>query len=120
MRKFTDAVNENETLKTYKYTATIKTEGLVEAHDEGEAGELADKEMDVASGLINVASYTIDNIEVTDQPIQEDHLNEAINIQPIFNVIMDKITSEMNVLGKEEQVKLAKALIENLESIINA
>lgn len=69
MKNFSSLITENEQTKKYKYNATVKVEGIVTAMSEGDAGELADKELDTIPGII---SGEIDNIEAIGSEVKED------------------------------------------------
>lgn len=71
MKNLTSLIKENNETKKYKYTATVVVEGNVTAMSEGDAGELADKEIDT---IDNVVSYQIDNIEEVESTVQENTL----------------------------------------------
>jgi len=57
MKKFTDHVNENESLRTYKFTVNVVVEGSVEASSEGDAGYHVDNCMSDLENMIDSSSY---------------------------------------------------------------
>lgn len=67
MKNFSDLIKENESLKQYVYTAKVDIRGFVTAHDEGEAGELADQAIDVLSQYTTVDNYELLNITETNE-----------------------------------------------------
>lgn len=88
MKKFTRLLEEVENTKFYKIDAEIQL--LVCASSEGEAGYLGDS---ILGGLEEQFTYTVINIEET-----EDRINES-------NINFDKIKSDGKTL--EEQIELA-------------
>lgn len=98
MKNFSTLITENEQTKKYKFTATVKVEGAVTAMSEGDAGELADKELDTIPGFI---SGQIDNIEVVETGVKEDftagEVSEddkvAQDFRDIISLYEDKVSS---------------------------
>lgn len=128
MRKLSDLIKENESTKKFKYNATVTVEGSVFAENEGNAGELIDKEMDTVQGMVN---YEIINIEedTTESFVNPDlsfgsevsedtNNNETINItMEINSYILDKISSldlnhQLSVLNQ-----LKDLIDENIDEI---
>ena len=103
MKKLSNLVIENNTLMTYKYTASINIEGTVNAHSEGDAGELIDKEIDVIGENTTITNYTINNIEETEKVFQENIVNEnndddMTNLKLIQNEIIELYYEKTNDL----------------------
>jgi hypothetical protein len=88
MKKFTKILEEVENLKSYKIKAEIEL--IIEADTEGEAGYLGDS---ILGGIEEQFSYSILNIEET-----EDKINES-------NLDLDSIKSNGKTL--EEQIEMA-------------
>lgn len=88
MKKFSKLLEEVENLKSYKIKAEIEL--IVEADTEGEAGYLGDS---ILGGIEEQFSYSILNIEET-----EDKINES-------NLDIDSIKSNGKTL--EEQIEMA-------------
>jgi hypothetical protein len=88
MKKFSKVLEEVENLKNYKVKAEIEL--IVEADTEGEAGYLGDS---ILGGIKEQFSYSILNIEET-----EDKINES-------NLDLDSIKSNGKTL--EEQIEMA-------------
>lgn len=117
MKSFTDAINENEGLKTFKYTYSIEVEGTVTAHDITEAGELASQEtldacnLNVTKGdmlhieAVGPAETNMDNLLGQDM----DELTESI-CTSILNVLNEKSSK----LSFTEQEVLKQKLISKL------
>lgn len=61
MKKLTDIIKENEGSNFYSYKVTLNISGLVNAMDEGSAGEEVDKEMDVVMEAIDNTGMGINN-----------------------------------------------------------
>ena len=88
MKKFTKILEEVESLKSYKIKAEIEL--IIEADTEGEAGYLGDS---ILGGIEEQFSYSILNIEET-----EDKINES-------NLDLDSIKSNDKTI--EEQIEMA-------------
>lgn len=88
MKKFSKVLEEVENLKSYKIKAEIEL--IVQADTEGEAGYLGDS---ILGGIEEQFSYSILNIEET-----EDKINES-------NLDLDSIKSNGKTL--EEQIEMA-------------
>ena len=83
-----------EQTKNYKFKATVVVEGTVTALNEGDAGELADKELDKIPGFI---SGQIDNIEAIDAPVVENNLgnDEEATALAAFDEIVNLYNSKI-------------------------
>jgi hypothetical protein len=107
MKKFSQVLNENESLKTYKYTATVEVEGTVRAHSEGEAGELMDKELDKITSMVSYQPGTIEEVE---SPVQESVINMGADINVISEDLVKHISESMKNLSDEERLILMDRL----------
>lgn len=63
MKKFTEIIKENESVREYQWTATIEISGKVTASSEGNAGEMIDKEIDQIEGMVSYQINTINEIK---------------------------------------------------------
>lgn len=66
MKKFSEKLNENNTLKNYSYKMTVNVEGNVVSSSESEAGELIDSlvdEIGATNPSIVVTNYQIEEID---------------------------------------------------------
>jgi hypothetical protein len=91
MKKFTKLLEDVQNIKFYKINAEIEL--IINAENEGEAGYLADSILD---GIEEQFTYTILNIEETD-----DRINESSKL----TIDLDSIKS--NGKTTEEQIELA-------------
>lgn len=101
MKKLSNLVNENNSLMTYKYTASIDIDGVVDAHSEGDAGELIDKHIDEISSITSVTGYTIHDISKIKKQIQENSINNDdmnTNIKLIENEIIELYNNKVESL----------------------
>jgi len=91
MKNLSSLITENEQTKKYKYTATVIVEGEVTAMSEGDAGELADKELDTIEGFV---SGQIDDLSVVESEIKESVIgaNAQEQADSVFEEIIEFIT----------------------------
>lgn len=87
MKKFTKIVEEVENIRFYKISAEIEL--IIESNNEGEAGYIGDT---ILGGIEEQFSYTILNIEETENKIKE-------------SIDLDSIKSNGKTL--EEQIEMA-------------
>lgn len=88
MKTLTQLIKEQNENKEFKYTVNVKLSGYVIAPNEGDAGELVDKEMDVVGENFEDFSYEIELIEETDK---KDITNESVSYDEISQIIVDDI-----------------------------
>lgn len=74
MKNLTSLIKENNETKKYKYKATVIVEGTVTAMTEGDAGELADKEIDK---IANVTDFKIDEIDEIETGVKENFIEDS-------------------------------------------
>lgn len=97
MRKFSEKINENESLKNYNYKMFVDLEGNITAHSEGDAGEIVDKLVDLigaTSPSIVVTNYQIEEINELGPRELDSDLGESYYI-PKVNEDVDNSTGSM-------------------------
>jgi len=104
MKKISDLIKENESLKQYVYTAKVDIRGFVTAHDEGEAGELTDQAIDELSQYTIVDNYEIINIEATNEDM---YVNQSVlsddeeqQIRTEFEESVKSLTEKSNTMSQ--------------------
>jgi len=115
MKKFSDKINENNSLKNYNYKMQIDVEGNIVAESEGDAGEMVDKlvdEIGAANESINVTNYMINVIDeigprelysdIEESNINENLSNEAFDRMDGLHSI-EKMNDALNALNDVSQ-----------------
>lgn len=123
MKTLSELIKENESSKKFKYNATVQVEGHVYAENEGNAGELVDKEMDLIPGLV---SYEIINIEedssegyinpdlaIASEILENDNSSYIqFNVDELYNDIQDKLDI---IIDENVKLSIIKGLIDKLQ-----
>jgi len=117
MRKFTDLIKENESLKVFNYT--VKISAQVDAANEGEAGYLIDQEIDKIDRLVD---YDIENIEDSNEtPIQENNdnilKNEEDLAHEIYRQIVDFAMAKLDTLSQGYRELVLNRLVDEFDII---
>lgn len=117
MKSFTEKINENESMKTFKYTYSVTVEGTVTAPDVETAGHLADQEV-LDTCNLNVTNGNMIHIEEIQNPETSmdnllgqdmDELTESI-CASILNILNEKSSK----LSFTEQEVLKQKLISKI------
>lgn len=98
MKKFSEKLNENNTLKNYSYKMTVNVEGNVVSSSEGDAGELVDSlvdEIGATNPSIVVTNYQIDEIDELGSRELDSDLGESYYTPKNINEDVDNSTGSM-------------------------
>lgn len=98
MKKFSEKLNENNTLKNYSYKMTVNVEGNVVSSSESDAGELVDSlvdEIGATNPSIVVTNYQIDEIDELGSRELDSDLGESYYTPEKTNEDVDNSTGSM-------------------------
>lgn len=95
MKNLSSLITENDQTKKFKFTATVIVDGEVTAANVGDAGELADKQLDKITGFV---SGQIDNIASVESEVKE-------NLSDLSNPVDVAIQAYETVVNTYNNVK---------------